>query len=259
MPTPVYAERTPPEPLRPWFLRVWGFKVGPDNELLVPPDGCTSLLVVRHPELPSHLSTSGPWFKPPAIVTRPGTQLWGFRIQPHATREVLGVDPGFLHDQRHSADRFFGALAHRIAAGLNAATTIDEAAVVLEAHFSRVVPRLPTPDRVAAETVARINAHEGEITLEALAQEMDRVGRTVSTKFIKATGMHPRDFAKLRRVFYATTGTLLQRQTWLNELGLTPDPSQMERLREFVELTGRTPMEFLELARDVVPDVVRVG
>jgi AraC-like DNA-binding protein len=258
MSVPVYAERTPPEPLRPWFLRVWGFQIGADDEFLVPPDGCTSLLVVRHPDLPTHLSTSGPWFKPPAIITRPGAQIWGFRIQPHATREVLGVDPGLLHDQRHSADRFFGALAHRIAAGLNAAETIDDAAKVLEDHFTRIVPRLPVPDRVAAEVVARINAHEGEITLEALAQEMDRVGRTVSTKFIKATGMHPRDFAKLRRVFYAMTGTLLQRPTWLNELGLMPDASQLERVQEFVELTGRTPMEFLELARSVEQDIVRV-
>jgi methylphosphotriester-DNA--protein-cysteine methyltransferase len=258
MPTPVYAERTPSEALRPWFLRVWGYKVGADNELLVPPDGCTSLLVVRHPDLPTHLSTSGPWFKAPAIVTHPGAQIWGFRIQPHATREVLGVDPGLLHDQRHSADRFFGALAHRVAAALNAAQTIDDAAAVLQDHFARIVPRLPQPDRVAAETVARINAHEGAIELEQLAQEMDRVGRTVSTKFIKATGMHPRDFAKLRRVFYAITGTLLQRPTWLSELGLTPAPSQLERVQEFLELTGRTPMEFLELAQRVEQDIVRV-
>ncbi len=257
--TPVYAERTPSQALRPWFLRIWGYKVGTDNELLVPPDGCASLLVVRHPDLPTHLSTSGPWFKAPAIVTQPGAQIWGFRIQPHAIHEVLGVDPGFLHDQRHSADRFFGALAHRVAAGLNAATTIDEAAAVLETHFTRIVPRLPVPDRVAADAVRRINAHEGEVTLEALAQEMDRVGRTISTKFIKATGMHPRDFAKLRRVFYANIGTLLQKPTWLTQLGLTPDPSQLERIQEFQELTGRTPMDFLELARGVEPDVVRVG
>ncbi len=256
--TPLYAERTPNESLRPWFLRVWGYRVGEDGELLAPPDGCTSLMVMVHPDLPGHLHTSGPWFKPPRLPVAPGTQVWGIRIQPHAAREVLSTEPEQLHDQLHSADRFLGAMAHRMAADIHAAVTIDDVMAALERHFARVVPRLPLPDQMSAEAIRRINQHEGVVELDQLAQEMDLVPRTIVNRFTKATGMHPRDFAMVRRAFYTCTGTLLGRTTWLSQLAERGETDHLDLVQEFLELTGRSPAEFVMLARGTTQDILRV-
>lgn len=256
---PAYYERTPSAALRPWFLRAWGMRVGADGAFLAPPDGCTSLLVILHPELPPHLSTSGPWLRAPELAVRPEATIWGFRIQPHAAREVLGVDPDLLRDQRHPADRFLGAFAHRIARDLADARGIDDVATALEHHFGRVVPRLPAPDKVSAEAVARINVHRGNVELDALAAEMDRVGRTISTRFVRATGMHPRQFARLRRAYYAITGSFMGERTWLTDLAERGETDHLDLVQELLELTGRTPLEFLARAQGVEHDVVRVG
>ena len=198
-----YAERDPAQPFAPWFLRYGLLEpTGPDPVELVLPTCATTMLLLRLEagERPV-FEVLGVRETPITLPIGPRTRWFGLRLQFGATREFLGVPPDTIRGTRQFADRYLGALAHRLAVAVAEAPDLDAMKAAVESRFERVMPRLPVPDPLVARVAQMVDDATGEITPEAIAAEIGTAPRTVTTRFRTATGLTLRLFAKARREF----------------------------------------------------------
>jgi len=254
-----YAEREPHPSLRRWVSRYWGFEVRSDAtgapQHHVPPDGCTSLVLVPGPR-PAVL-LSGPWVSGMVVPVVPGARYYGVRFHPDSAGQVLGLDPQTLRERSQPGISLLGAWARDLLPEPGASVDFEAAAGLIERTLLPLCPQWPEPDRLARSAVVAIAGMGGDCGIESLAAELRVSPRTLHRRFRRATGLAPKEFARIVRLRHATVAALSPRARGWSALALDHGYSDQAHLaREFSALTGLTPEQLLARLRRTAHDNV---
>ncbi|MEO5799314.1 MAG: helix-turn-helix transcriptional regulator [Gemmatimonadales bacterium] len=254
-----YAERRPSDALLPWFITWLEFEVreGAPAVHHVPPDGCTSIMVaVAGPDRGMALVT-GPWLEPLAVPVTPGTRYLGIRLRPGSARSVLGVPPHELVNRSSPAEPMLGPLADVLIGALVDTVDIDSAAAAMEGVFTAQIPHYLQPDPLADRAVTRLMESRGELAIALLAKELRTSERTLLRRFKQATGITPKQFARVRRLLAAAWQVVDGAGSWSEIAATTGYADQPHLHHDFVDLTGLRPEAFGARVRSTEHDQVR--
>lgn len=262
-PTFHYAERAPAAELQGWILNHWGFEVrvgGPaPPPHHVPPDGCTSLVVVCPQEgAPTQVTVSGPWVEPLVVYARPGSRYRGFRCRPDTGGLILGCDPARLVNRVQPAGPLLGSLAEQLGRELAAAADMDASAAIVNRLLLPHVRALPEPDALVRLVVTRLWGSGGQDPVSALAQSAGVSPRTLLRRFRRATGLSPKRYARIARLWRAAHGLLREDlPPWARLAAEAGYADQAHLSHEFSQLTGLSPSAFGDRVRATSHDNVR--
>lgn len=240
-----YAESLCAEPLRRWLWNYWEFKVSADEEGSlshhVPPDGCTVIMVATHHGQGTVLA-SGPWLEPLVVPVEPGSHYWGVRCRPEAGALVLGTDPERLVNRTQPVTVFSTSLAREFQDAMRTVESHQDAAAAMDRIFADHLRGIPEPDPVVQPAVNHLVAERGETSIGLLATRLDISARTLRRRFRSATGLTPKQFARICR-FRAAAVTLVQQQRpeWARLASGTGFADQAHMIHEFKDLIGLTP------------------
>jgi AraC-like DNA-binding protein len=240
-----YAESPCAEPLRRWLWNYWEFKVSGEAQgplpHHVPPDGCTVIMVASHGGRGMAM-TSGPWLKPLVVPVEPGSHYWGVRCRPEAGALVLGTDPERLVNRTQPVALFSASLAGRFQDAISSVKSYADAVAAMDRIFAAHLPTVPEPDSVARLAVNHLVAERGETAIALLARRLGTSARTLRRRFRAATGLPPKQFARICR-FRAAAVTLVeqQRPEWARLASGAGFADQAHMIHEFRDLIGLTP------------------
>ncbi|MDX1953585.1 MAG: AraC family transcriptional regulator [Verrucomicrobiota bacterium] len=114
-----------------------------------------------------------------------------------------------------------------------------------EKHFS-------APDNVVVELTQRILAAEGDISVAALCAGLGLSYRQILRRFYEATGLTPKEFARLRRLRHACVEALRKAApAWADLSAATGFSDQAHMTREFQDIYGWTPRLVHEYLRRI--------
>jgi AraC-like DNA-binding protein len=248
-----YAERHCSTALTPWLWNYWEFRVESDGMPVqhhVPPDGSTSIAMVVVAGSVVHLAASGPWLEPFVVPVMPNCHYWGVRCRPESAGQVLGLPPEKLQGRNQLLVEIAAPLAASLRKDMAGATTLEEAAGAMDRVFAAHLNGATTPDSTARAAVDRLVASRGEATIAALATDLGLAPRTLLRRFRGATGLTPKQFARICRFRHAAMQLMLaNRPGWAEMASGTGFADQAHMIHEFRELTGLTPEGLDQMVR----------
>lgn len=236
-----YAERRPAAALTPWLRNYWMLEVGPGAPPVhhVPPDGSTAVVVALRDR--GAVIISGPWLTPLAVPVQPGDRYVGARLQPGALHPLIGLAPTATRNRAMPAGMVDASRLQPLAATLAGCRGVDEAAARMDAWFAPLAAVAGTPDPLVAQAVTRLTASGGEEPIAALARSLGVSERTLRRRFGAATGLAPKQFARIRRLLRAAWLVARGTPTWgraAHEAGYADQPHLH---RDIADFTGLTP------------------
>lgn len=245
-PTFHYGESACPDELKPWLWNYWEFRAEGDGPGAVthhvPPDGCTSIALVVHEGQLRHAAASGPWLEPLVVPILPNRRYWGVRCRPEGGCLLLGVPPERLRNRNQPLEGLAPLFAARLGNGFGGVTSFDQAVGVMNQVFGAWLHRVGPPDAIACAAVNRLVGSRGEATIAPLAGELAIAPRTLLRRFRAATGLSPKQFARICRFrFAALQLTGANPPTWAEMASGTGFADQAHMIHEFKDLTGLTP------------------
>jgi AraC-like DNA-binding protein len=201
---------------------------------------------------------SGPWLVPLTVAIVPGDRYAGIRLQPGAVGPMLGVDPTTLRDRSVAAHQLAPTLVTAVGGILGAADSITPASARLDALLLPESRHWATPDPLVQEAVRHLTDSEGEMAIGELARTLSVSPRTLRRRFVAATGLAPKQFARIRRLLAAAWRMAQGGESWGRVAAEAGFADQPHLTREMVDLTGLTPGAFGARVRstehdDVVP------
>jgi AraC-like DNA-binding protein len=244
-----YSEEPPPPDLADHVLAFWNFRVRstPDERFLhhVWPDGCVSLIFSFEPGADDGATVVGPGLSARRVPVCAGACYRGARFWPDAACAILRRDPVTLRDGRVDATEVFEETA--IATTLRELRRIEEdvrAAEVLSRLLAPVVRRASTLDLRVRTAVSRLIEGKGEVPLPSLAAASGLSTRQLQRRFRRATGLSPKEFARIRRVRSASAAILAGERNWASLAANLGFCDQAHLTKEFAAITGFTPSKF---------------
>jgi len=246
----------PATAVSPWLARYWEFSVHQVNPPPhhVPPDGGTSILVATGPLRDPVLQVSGPWLEPLVVPVALGDCFWGARLHPGAAREFLGISPIELHNTVRPLPMLFGRSTKPLAVELDACVSLADAAATMDRTFGPAVVDLQAPDPFAADVVAFIIMSRGAIRMAAIAGKLDTSPRTMLRRFLAATGITPKQFARVVRFRFAAMH-LIGTDARLSRVAASSGYADQPHLtREWADLLGITPSRLAQVIRATAHD-----
>ncbi len=255
----LYAERLPAPALAMWFSTYWEFSVrdGAPPMHHVPPDGCTSLtFILGGPERGAVL-LSGPWLEPLAVPVWAGSRFVGVRLRAGGVRGALGVDPDTLRNRSVPADTLVGPLVARLRTRLLASVDLDDASATFDELFGAEVEGMQPTDPLVDRAVDALVTSHGELAIAALARDLATSERTLLRRFKAATGLTPKQFARIRRLLAAAWQVVDGRGTWSEIAAGAGYADQPHLHHDVVGLTGLRPEVFGSRIRSTEHDQVK--
>ena len=249
-----YTERHCSPALRPWLWNYWEFRVESDEPgpvpHHVPPDGSTSIALVVRARAVQHAAASGPWLEPLVIPVTPGVDYYGVRFRPESGALMLGVEPGRLLNRNQPLAVLAPALARRLTESIAGSEGSDQIVAAMERVFQDLLHQISRPDDIARDAVNLLIATRGEPTIAALATSLRVAPRTLLRRFRRATGLSPKQFARICRFRHAAFQLMeANRPGWAQVASGTGFADQAHMINEFKDLTGLTPEGLEALVR----------
>lgn len=245
-----YAVRPPVAALLPWIVSYWEFAVRDGGETLPhrpPPDGCTSVVVICAPASAPRVMLSGPWLEPLVVPATPGNRYAGFRCRPDTGGLIAGTDPANLRNRSQAAEPLLGRLAAELGEVVAQSASLEEAVPAFDRLLLAHIAQLPAPEPVARAAVSRIWSSHGDASITAVAETAGVSPRTLLRRFRSATGMTPKQYARIARFWHAAiTSTRDPRPGWSRVAAETGYADQAHLSNEFTGLTGLSPGGFEE-------------
>lgn len=241
-----YSERLTPTALQPWLWNYWEFRVESDEPgpvpHHVPPDGCTSIAAVYSRGKLVQLIVSGPRLDPFVVPAMPGSHYWGVRCRPESGGLVLDTQSEALTNRSQPLNLLAPALATALSEALESAGSFVAAVAAMDQVFAAHLAGVEPPDPLVRAAVDRLVAHGADLAIGALAGELRTSERTLRRRFRVATGLTPKQFARICR-FRSAALTLLEKQHpgWSRVASGTGFADQAHMINEFKDLTGLTP------------------
>lgn len=228
-----YEETPPPESLRPFVHSLWAFTVPDDwpaSQHHIPPDGCVSLAAVPGPRT----VFVGPMLAGIAVPIHPGTTFRGLRLRPEAAR-LVHAEPRAWVGRMAPLDLVDGALS---ADG----ETVDRLFTSLLDRVAKRAATAPAPDGLVAQAALAIDEADGDLRIRDLARTVGVSIRTLQRRFLAATGLTPKQYARVRRFRRALSNMLADEpDDWGRVAADLGFADQAHFIREVVALTGESP------------------
>jgi AraC-like DNA-binding protein len=241
-----------------WLRNYWMLEVGPGAPAAhhVPPDGSTAVVVALRGGGHGPVLLSGPWLTPLAVPVQPGDRYLGVRFQPGALEPLLGIVPATVRNRAVPAGTVGGVVLDSLGPALAGTATIDDAATQLDTWFAPLAAGAATPDPLVADAVARLIGSGGEVPIAELAATLGCSPRTLRRRFGAATGLSPKQFARIRRLLRAAWSMATGTTTWgraAHEAGYADQPHLH---RDIADFTGITPGDLGRRIRSTRHDAV---
>jgi AraC-like DNA-binding protein len=249
-----YSERYPAEALKPWLWNYWEFRVESESpspvDHHVPPDGSTSIALVMASGSLHHAAVSGPWLEPLVVPAMPGLPYYGVRFRPESGGLALGVEADRLLNKNQPLASLAPGLTRRLTGALAGSEGFDQVVAALDAVFSDHFHQTGHPDNIARDAVNVLIATRGEMAIAALATALELTPRTLLRRFRAATGLSPKQFARICRFRHAAFRLMgANRPGWAEVASGTGFADQAHMINEFKDLTGLTPEGLEALVR----------
>lgn len=240
-----YGERPPSPALALHVAAYWCFRVEPGIAPIfhtVPPDGCASLFVDARR---GWAGLAGPHTAPQRIPVCGGERTWGARIAPGAFPSFTEVAAAALRNRIVPlSEAGLAPLASELGAALGPGLEEGEAARRWDAILGPWVAPRPEPDReVALAAYGLVQAHGGA-RIEGLAAAVGLSPRQLRRRFARASGLSPKEFARVRRVRASVAEAVLGEERSWTEIAATQGFSDQAHLvREIRRLLGLPPRD----------------
>lgn len=239
-----YEEFAVRESLRPWILNYWRFSVGalsPQTAAhTVWPDGCTSLAMIATPGPGPRVVWTGPRvtaMQPPLF---PHSVMWGVRLWPDCSASVLGIPARQLRDRVGPAD----AAAVEWMSALLPALQKNGDAQIIAAFDDVLVARAaqwPPPDPNVRRALRCITERRGDVRMPDVADVAGLGLRQLQRRFVEATGLTLREWARVRRLRESLALRLQSEVGWSTIAAEAGFSDHAHLAREFRELVGLPP------------------
>jgi AraC-like DNA-binding protein len=230
----VYEELPPSPPLADAVACYWRFALPPSHrpenmEHAVPPDGTVSLCW-----LPDGMAVLvGPRVSALRVPVRAGAEYRGVRFLPGAAGPFLQIDVRSARDAVRPYPNEEFAVAMR-----------TEEFAALDKLLLRWAQRIPWqgPDPAVAALARRIVESDGTTQVCAMIEGLGLSYRQVLRRFYEASGLTPKEFARLRR-FRAACLQAIQTEDprWANVSADAGFSDQAHLVREFSDIYGWPP------------------
>lgn len=264
-----YREWLPPEAHRALVQCYWSFELGsgdpPSLEHAIVPDGTVSLAAASPPDGPAgSITVVGPRVTALRLPVFAGLLYSGIRLQPGAAGALLGVPVRSLREQVLPLTALPGARAAQVAAGLAGAAAGAPWFAAWEAWLARERGPQIVADPVVSAAAARLHATGGTARIGELAARSGLGERQFRRRFFEATGLTPKEYARMRRLRDACIESLgAQPGGWAAVAAEAGFADQPHLAREFLGTFGWPPslvqaylgrIEHVGLVRETVRD-----
>lgn len=247
-----YCELAASPDLAHIVLSYWEFAVAGDTKEpfihQVFADGCVSLAYYRNvKKAVSLLHVVGPRLDSFRVEVSVGVSCWGVRLSPAACSMVLGCDPATLRNQILTFSQLLPSVGNELLRQLNRTGSFAGAVAAYDSCLRSLGLKPTEVDQEVAAAVGLIEASQGRARIAEVAAAVGLSVRQLERRFRAAAGLTPKQFARIRRV-RATAVTLVEdkEKNWAaraTEMGFA---DQSHLTREFVAVTGRSPVPFAE-------------
>ena len=124
--------------------------------------------------------------------------------------------------------------------------------VLLDA-LEDLVSNLPAPSKLIRRAVSIIEKTKGDMRIDDLAQSLGVSQRTLQRKFLAATGLPPKTYARIRRFLLAAAEYVLREdpEAWGRIAVEYWFADQAHFIRECTDLTGVPPTTFAAWMRGI--------
>ena len=215
----------------------------------VPPDGSTTLVVACRQPAEATIIASGPWLEPLPVPIQPGDRFVGLRLQPGATPSFLGIAAAELRNRARPVATLLGLEAAPLARSVAAAGSFVEAVAIFDIALAPRCDALARPDPLASEVVAYVVLSRGAIEIATIAQELGVSPRTLLRRFRAATGVSPKQFARVIRFRFAAVELLAADARLSTVAAMAGYADQPHLTRDWADLLGITPKRLLEILK----------
>ena len=247
-----YRELPPPPDIEAYVISFWEFLVSPeqgaaiDHEIF--PDGCFSIFfysnlrfgITRLGVTPLHTETV-------KRQVQPGDRLWGMRLSPSAALPLLRLEPRDLP----SAPQI--VFPDNVRNALSGARSLEDAKPHLAELLVHLIDgRTNVSDQKVAAVVRAIMSSPAETSIERLALSVSLSTRQLQRRFRRASGMTPKQFARIRRIRAAASHLVAsERINWADCALETGYSDQAHLGHEFASVTKRSPGSFAEKLKTI--------
>jgi AraC-like DNA-binding protein len=251
--TMVYREFKPGKSLRPYVMAYWSFRVAPEaGEIMhsIPLTGAAKLSVSVSA---GRITLVGPRTRPLQVIVRGGDEFWGVHFVPGAAEALLGVPGGSLRDvQAEVAGLVDRRWVDQTLAGLRRAHDVGQVRGLLDRQFSMLTRSAPRLDSAVMRCVALIVGTEGAVPIARIAAEVGLSERQLRRRFRVATGLTPKELARVRRVRAAAVDAVYAHTVhWADIAADCGYADQSHLISEFRRTLGLTPVSFGRHARRI--------
>jgi AraC-like DNA-binding protein len=245
-----YLEIPPPPELAPWVECVWtlqGSPVGPEPVL---PDGRTEIVLhlgdrfQRHGpsvELQPRALFVGPMLRAVTLEPTGRVDVLGIRLRPGAAAPLLGTRLDTLQDSIPSLESVSTPLA-RIADRLDPQDSVEARIETVFAFLRVVCASAAVPDPRLGLAVEALLATR---SVDAAVRAAGWSPRQVQRRFREDVGFGPKSLGRILRLQAAVRSASEARtRGWAGVAADCGYFDQAHFIREFRDVTGRTPAEF---------------
>jgi len=256
-----YFEFDPAPALAAYISRYWGMMVGAQvprgfaHQIF--PDGCMVIASGRAATGEVRSSLVGPRAEPLTVTVNPGDRFWGVSFWPDAGGAVLHEEPRRLHGHLVAplTEPDWALVLSRAMAVCDDETA---AAAVADAHLAAPVAAAAPLDAVVRAAVVALIASNGEMEIAELARGLGLSLRQLERRFGAATGLNPKQFARIRRMRSALAHLLSPSpRTWSEVAADFGYADHSHLVRDFAQLAGLTPSEAAARVRSIIHGKVR--
>ncbi|MFL1404408.1 helix-turn-helix domain-containing protein [Marinobacter sp. M1N3S26] len=188
----------PAPPLRPLVSHYWRSRGNTDPDYAVIPDGAVDLVLqVEGPRLRALVYGTSTACRRVPLVT--GGDYLGVRFRPARARHLLQAATHELTDTSEPVHDVLRLDLGDVPEIMDQDTVFDRLNQRLLAELGRMTLDITLADRA----VACITAHCGQISIDALAEELGCSRRRLERGFLPAVGVPPKVFARICRFGHA--------------------------------------------------------
>lgn len=242
MTTPLlYFEVAPPPDLEPLVLAFWGFEVrhGAPSVHTLWPDASISITWGVHAGRTTVLAGLGCRTTPMTVPIRNGDSYRGIRFWPDVLRPLCGADPATLREARLPLAAL-GALGQRLEQAARQPASIGSAFESFEAAVRPSLDAVPAIDGLVRRAMLLIDERPDR-AIGGLATELLTSDRQLRRRFAHATGLAPKEYARIRRMRQALVRTVAGTEGWSSIAAAAGFSDQPHLVNEIVRMTSYTP------------------
>ncbi|MGD9588547.1 MAG: helix-turn-helix domain-containing protein [Pyrinomonadaceae bacterium] len=251
-----YRELAPPSEISHLaflFMELASTPPGEPIEHELFPDGTVSLIYHRNQLTGSEkLLSAGLRTTLARVPVRPGDIFWGVRIAPAAAALLVGGDPKLLPSNSVGFPEALETLGREMIKGFRKCQTLEDAVSVFAVGLQTLSVSESEIDEDIAMAVEMIESSGGRDKISDIADALSLSMRQLQRRFAACTGLSPKQYARLRRLYQ--TATVLagpEKVNWAERAAAMGFADQAHLSRELSALTGRSPHSFARRVRAI--------